>query len=174
MLVIILLIVITLAWFLIFGKADEKRAILKEVGLDLDEKKYKETKEKEFRNYCKKAMIVAVDSYNAQGDNEAEFLSSLSTILFSASNQSRGYITYDNDDDYLGKSPNYNLQVRANYIDFAEEVVRRRKKELGLGETASKLPYNYIFTDRHSLKNYIDWLWEEYQYPWPYDWLQKN
>lgn len=73
----ILIILVLAVCGLIFGKADTKRDILNQVGLDLSDSNYESKKEREFEKYTKKAMKNAIDVENYSAKDESKFLSFL-------------------------------------------------------------------------------------------------
>ena len=77
----IIMIAIVVICGLLFGKADTKKELLNQVGLDLSERSYEKKKEDEFRKYSIKAMkaVVDLDYYKAQ--DEREFLDFMSDKL---------------------------------------------------------------------------------------------
>lgn len=162
----IIMIVIIVVCILLFGNADSKRTVLKEVGLDLSEKNYENQKEKEFEKYCKKAMKLAITDYNVYGTSELSFLYDLGSTLDYACDG----LNFEHPDDY-NKKPS--LQVSKHYIRFASKVVYRRVKALEKAE-APILLRNCDYSAKGDLKKYIDALWNKYQYPWPKDWKQND
>ena len=164
----IIIIVIIIICISLFGKADTKRTVLQGIGLDLSEKSYNVQKENEFEKYCKKAMKVAISDYNANGKNELDFLNNLDNIFFLKLN---GYQI--SQQDYYDATPNYNLQVKSQYIKFAKTVVNRRIKDLK-GNNVSQLLERCNFMSKQDLRMYVDKLWRKYQYPWPEDWMKED
>ena len=158
---------IIVACVMIFGKADSKKNVLNSVGLDLSEQKYQYSKENEFAKYCKKAMKTAISDYDANGNNEKEFLEKLKHVLYYASHNRGGH--YDEVGRYY-EDPDYRLYVKTHYTRFAETVVRRRIDDLNKGSD-KVLMNNCDYKSKHDLKNYVDRLWEKYQYPWPDNWM---
>jgi hypothetical protein len=77
----IIMVAILVICGLLFGKADTKKELLNQVGLDLSENNYQNKKENEFRKYSLKAMkaVIDLDYYKAQ--NEKDFLEFLSDKL---------------------------------------------------------------------------------------------
>lgn len=165
----IIMIAILVVCGLLFGKADTKKELLNQVGLDLSERSYESKKENEFEKYCKKAMKVAIDEYNAKGKDEKEFLENIKHMLWIALNPSRGY----GENDFSNTTPHYNLQVKKHYIQFARRVIQRRIDDLK-SEDCPVLLNHTNYSDKQSLKKYIVKLWDMYQYPWPEDWMQKD
>ena len=161
----LLIIFVIVVCVLLFGKADSKKYVLNQVGLDLSEKNYENKKENEFAKYCVKAMKEAVSGYNVVGKNETDFLYNLDNILDFAC---RGF-KYEHDYD----TPSPNLYVRSHYIKFASTVVGRRIDALKK-EDSSVLILNCNYVSKQDLKKYIDKLWDKYQYPWPEDWLKED
>ena len=165
----IIMIAVIVICTMLFGKADSKRSMLNTVGLDLSEKKYTDSKEKEFEKYCKKAMKTAITDHNAQGNDEMDFLRNLYHILFYATNDGSYY-------DEVGiyhEGPNYRLYVDGHYTKFSKKVVRRRIDALKTGDL-KPLMMNCDFKSKHDLKRYVDILWDKYQHPWPDNWMIKD
>lgn len=164
----IIMIAIVVICGLLFGKADTKKELLNQVGLDLSERSYENKKEDEFRKYSIKAMkaVVDLDYYKAQ--DEREFLDFMSDRLNLAAHG-----RYE--DNYFGGSEYKSLYlgVKTNYVKHAERVVYRRQKDIKAGNN-SPLSKTVEFSDKKSVKRYCEILWEKYQYPWPEDWLQKD
>lgn len=170
MLEFIIMIVILVVCVMLFGKADSKKTLLNTVGLDLSEQNYQNSKEREFEKYCKKAMIAAVERYDAKGKDEKEFVDNLDYILYYSTHRVR------EEPDEFGitrESPSYNLGIKYNYKDFAYKVVNRRKRALK-EPNPPQLLNNCDFTNKSHLKSYINKLWDKYQYPWPDDWLKND
>ncbi len=165
----IIMIAIIVICIMLFGKADSKRTVLNTVGLDLSEKNYTDSKEKEFEKYCKKSMKTAVTDHNATGNNEKEFLERLEYILYYASHDG----SYYDEDGLRHEGPSFRLYVYTHYTKFAEKVVSRRIHDLKNGDKTVLLS-NCDFKSKQDLKKYIDKLWEKYQYPWPDNWLIKD
>lgn len=162
---------------MLFGKADSKRALLNEVGLDLSQNRYESSKEKEFEKYCLKAMKVAISKYEVRGKDEREFLSNLYDVLFIAvSGPIYEYHSTDEDYDY---SPSYNepkmyyLEVKVHYSEFAKSVVYRRLNAIQEKEVPA-LMSNCNYSDKNDLQIYIKRLWDKYQYPWPENWMKHD
>ena len=164
----IIMIAIVVICGLLFGKADTKKELLNQVGLDLSERSYGNKKEDEFRKDSIKAMkaVVDLDYYKAQ--DEREFLDFMSDKLNLAAHG-----RYE--DNYFGGSEYKSLYlgVKTNYVKHAERVVYRRQKDIKAGNN-SPLSKTVEFSDKKSAKRYCEILWEKYQYPWPEDWLQKD
>lgn len=148
--IIAILLVIT---GLLFGKADTKKEILNQVGLDLSESNYKEKKQKEFSKYCIKAMRIA--SSNCLATSEYDFLQNMISYL----NPLYSHTPY--------------IGVKMIYVDFAVTVMRRRMEAINKGKL-NDIPNIYDFSNKTSINSYIDILWKEYQNPWPTNWLQKD
>lgn len=155
----IVLFVIVLC-ILFFGKADSKKEILNQVGLDLSPGLYETQKQNEYKKYCIKAMSNAIDKFGCIGRNEMEFLENLSSILYKGA-----YGEEDNNLRYL--------EVKNHYITHACTVVDRRIDALKSNNTFS-LMNNCDFTQKSDLKKYVKNLWEKYQCPWPSDWQKKD
>lgn len=164
--VIIVLVIVLIV--LIFGKADTKREVLNQVGLDLSASAYESKKESEFANYCMKAMKVAIDNYDANGKDEKEFLSNMNHIFFLSSLGS-GIKKYEECDSSL---PIY-LHVPDYYIRFAREVVNRRLYDIK-NSNAPILVKNCNYLSKKELRFYVKVLWKKYQHPWPDDWLKAD
>ena len=164
----IIMIAIVVICGLLFGKADTKKELLNQVGLDLSERSYENKKEDEFRKYSIKAMkaVVDLDYYKAQ--DEREFLDFMSDKLNLAAHG-----RYE--DNYFGGSEYKSLYlgVKTYYVKHAERVVYRRQKDIKAGNN-SPLSKTVVFSDKKSAKRYCEILWGKYQYPWPEDWLQKD
>jgi hypothetical protein len=150
---------------ILFGKADNKRSWLNVVGLDLRKDTYVNIKKDEFRKYTLKAMKAVVDLESYDAKDESSFLGFMSNNLWQALLR---YSSLEQDD-----SKKLNLGVKENYIKHASRVVSRRLEDLkkGNNKTLSKL---VNFSDKKSAKKYCELIWEEYQYPWPEDWLQND
>jgi hypothetical protein len=152
----LLIVIIIIAFcILLFGKADSKREVLSQVGLDLSEKSYENKKESEFEKYCKKAMKEAVNGHDVLATNERDFLINLDNVLDFAC---MGF-KYEHDYD----SPAPNLYVKQHYIKFASTVVGRRLE--ALNKNTSVLYSNCNYSSKRDLRKYIDLLWKKYQYP---------
>lgn len=80
---ILILVTLTIGG-LLFGKADTKRSILKEVGLDLSESKYIKQKQREYKKECIKALENAIKYYDYQAHNEKELLTYIASALYHA------------------------------------------------------------------------------------------
>ena len=158
-------IILIVVFVLLFGKADSKKYVLNQVGLDLSEKTYENKKENEFAKYCVKAMKEAINEHNVAGKNEMDFLYNLDNVLDFAC---RGF-KYEH--DYDVSKPN--LYVKSHYIKFASTVVGRRIESLKKGDS-SVLISNCSYSSKQDLKKYIDKLWDKYQYPWPENWMKED
>ena len=66
---------------LLFGKADTKKELLNQVGLDLSQNRYETKKEDEFRKYSIQAMKKVVDTFYNGSSNEKWFLEIMSDKL---------------------------------------------------------------------------------------------
>ena len=77
----VLMLVILAICGLLFGKADTKKELLNQVGLDLSQNRYETKKEDEFRKYALRAMreVVNLDYYRAT--DEKSFLDFMSDKL---------------------------------------------------------------------------------------------
>ena len=169
MLEFIIMIAVIVICIMLFGKADSKRTVLNTVGLDLSEKNYTDSKEKEFEKYCKKAMKTAITDHDAQGNDELDFLRNLGHILYYATHDG----SYYDEDGMRHEGPNYRLYVYGHYTKFADKVVNRRINALKEGNT-NPLITNCDFKSKQDLKKYVDKLWDKYQYPWPDNWMIKD
>lgn len=147
---------------LLFGKADTKRSILKDVGLDLSESTYIEQKQREYKKECIKALENAIKYYEYRAHNERELLNYIASALYHAQYR-------DENGDTLS------LGVKRHYVEFAETVVKRRQYDLYKNKTSAKqLITGNDFTNKRVAELYIKKMWEEYQYPWPNNWLQED
>lgn len=162
---LIIIIIVIAICILLFGKADSKRTVLNQVGLDLSKNSYENKKESEFEKYCKKAMKEAVSSHNVEANNELDFLYNLDNILDFAC---RGF-KYEHDYE----EPNPNLYVKEHYIKFASTVVGRRIDAMNKKDSPV-LVTDCNYSSKQALKRYIDKLWDRYQYPWPEDWKKED
>ena len=159
MLEFILIIAILAISGLLFGKADTKREILNQVGLDYSPSKYESVKEKEFKKYCIKAMYNAIEKYDCRGTDEISFLRDLAGTLKTGVYEEGNNLAY--------------LMVKKHYIRHAYNVVEKRIREI-LSEDATPLIRECVFSNKSDLKRYIEILWNKYQYPWPEDWQQQD
>ena len=170
---LIIIGVIIVVCVLIFGKADTKKSMLNSVGLDLSKNAYDTNKRIEFERYCKKAMKAAVEKYNVSGKNEKEFVDLLDDILYRCLYE-RHYDPIDYDDDGFPSSrQKLSIPLLNHYIKFAYEVLERRIHDIKNSDAPKPSSY-YDFSNKKDIIKYIDWIWENYQYPWPSDWLQKD
>ena len=152
---------------LLFGKADTKKELLNQVGLDLSQDRYETKKENEFRKYSLHAMkkVIELDSYHAK--NEKEFLDFLSDKLELAVHgryETNSWGGEDYHSLYLG--------VKNHYVKHAATVIYRRENDIkknGATEVA-----NVDFSNKSNAKKYCEKLWEKYQYPWPNDWMKND
>ena len=153
---------------LLFGKADTKKDILNEVGLDLSQSNYEDKKVREFQKYALKAMnaIIDLDSYYA--NSESDFLNYLEDKLQVSI---WGGFEEDSFGDLRPKS--LYLGVKKHYVMHAYRVIIRRKDDIKNGNT-EPLSKTVNFADKKSAKKYCEKLWEKYQYPWPEDWMQRD
>lgn len=153
---------------LLFGKADTKKYLLNQVGLDLSKDRYETRKEDEFKKYALQAMKKVVD-LGLYCTDENSFLDNMSEKL----NQALyGREERNEWGDYDYKPPIY-LGVKKHYVQHANTVIYRRIEDVRKGNAAS-LAKNVLFSDKKSIKRYCEILWEKYQYPWPEDWMQKD
>lgn len=162
----ILTIVILAICGLLFGKADTKKELLNQVGLDLSQDRYETKKENEFKKYSLQAMknVVDLDYYYAK--NEKEFLDFLSDNLELAA-----YGRYETN-DWGGRDwQSLNLGVKKHYVEHALTVIGRRENDIKKKEATS---VNIDFSDKSRAKKYCEYLWKRYQYPWPHDWMKKD
>lgn len=149
----IITIIVIIICCLLFGKADTKRNILNEVGLDLSEDCYTSKKEAEFARYCKKAIRIASDNF--RGNTEKEFISFVLSVF----------------DEVLYEHSS--IGVKSHYVDFAHKIIYRRINDISHNNNDS-IQFKYNFSDNRSRNRYINWIWEKYQYPWPKDWLKTD
>lgn len=158
---ILMLVVLTICG-LLFGKADTKRSILKDVGLDLSESTYIEQKQREYKKECIKALENAIKYYDYRAHNESELLRYIASALYHAQ--------YRN-----GEGNTISLGVKIHYIEFADTVVKRRQYDLYKNKTSAKqLVTGKDFTNKRLAELYIRKMWEIYQHPWPNNWLQED
>ena len=157
----IILAVIVIIGLLIFGNADTKRDILREVGLDLSPKNYENKKENEFEKKCIDAMMNSISMYKFESANEKEFLNNLYKVLYKGSSFGSQY-------NNLGY-----LRVNNHYIDHAMLVVERRYNDLK-NNNADIIKGVFDFSKNRDRRKYIKILWDKYQYPWPDNWLKKD
>ena len=158
---ILMLVTLTIGG-LLFGKADTKRSILKEVGLDLSESTYIKQKQREYKKECIKALENAIKYYDYQAHNEKELLTYIASALYHAQ-----YRDAEGDTISLG--------VKRRYVEFAETVVKRRQQDLYKnGTSAKRIITSNDFTSKRISELYIRKMWEIYQYPWPNNWLQEE
>ena len=171
----LIMIAIIVVCVMIFGKADSKRALLNEVGLDLSQNNYESSKEKEFEKYCLKSMKVAINKYEIRGKNEKDFLNNLYDVLFTAVHGPiYEYHSSDDDYDYMPsyqEPKRYYLEVKSHYTDFAKTVVYKRREAIKNAD-APVLMANCNFSDKKDLQTYVKRLWDKYQYPWPENWMK--
>lgn len=154
----IIVIIIIVICYLLFGKADTKNTLLNQVGLNLSDENYKRQKESEFKNCCLKGMYNAIEKMSCSEDNELHFLQELSSVL--------GIGVYGEEENNLAY-----LRVKHHYLEHAERVVNRRIEKIRNEDTSPLLP-NCDFSQKSDVKKYIKILWRKYQHPWPKDWLQ--
>ncbi len=151
---------------LLFGKADTKKELLNQVGLDLSQNRYETKKENEFRKYSIQAMkkVIELDTYRAK--TEKDFLDFLSDKLNMAA-----YGKYE-ENSWGGEDYNtLYLGVKKHYVEHASTVIYRRINDI---KKKSATPVNIDFSDKSRAKKYCESLWEKYQYPWPYDWMKND
>jgi len=145
---------------LLFGKADTKKELLNNVGLDMSPDRYQDAKESEFKKYCIKAMNNSIDKFGCNGKDEKEFLYNLFSILDKGA--------FGDEENNLAY-----LEVKNHYIKHACTVVERRLEKLRLNNS-SPLMNKCDFMQKSDAKKYIKHLWEKYQCPWPKNWLQRD
>lgn len=158
MLEVIILGAFVIVCALIFGKTDTKKDILNVVGLDIKSDLYEDMKRKEFERYCIKAMQYFIENNEYNAKNEKEFLTFL-------------YRKLDNYTFSNGPS----IGIKTYYVEFAATVISRRYKDIinkPLEEITNRTNYN--FNDKTAIKYYLRVIWENYQYPWPDNWLQED
>lgn len=162
---IIMLVVLAICG-LLFGKADTKKELLNQVGLDLSQDRYETKKENEFRKYSLQAMkrVVELDTYHAK--TEKEFLDYLSDKLEMAAHGKYEKNSWGGEDYNT-----LNLGVKKHYVEHASSVVYRRKDDI---KKKGSEQVRIDFSDKSRAKKYCETLWEKYQYPWPYDWMKKD
>lgn len=163
----IIMVVIVAICCLLFGKADTKKDILNQIGLDLSESAYESKKESEFAKYSKQAIkkAISLDDYNAK--DETQFLEYLSDKLYTGMHGK--YVDYGNgEEEYI---PAW-LHMKSHYIEHANTVVGRRIDDIKKGNTS--LLSKCDFTNKSSAKRYAEVLWNKYQYPWPKDWMKRD
>lgn len=151
---------------LLFGKADTKKELLNQVGLDLSQDRYETKKENEFRKYSLQAMktVIELDTYRAK--TEMEYLDFLSDKLEMAA-----YGKYETN-SWGGEDYNtLYLGVKKHYIEHASSVIYRRRNDIIKKGAATA---NIDFSDKNRAKKYCESLWEKYQYPWPNNWMQTD
>lgn len=147
---------------LLFGKADTKRSILKDVGLDLSESTYIVQKQKEYKKECIKALENAIKYYDYRAHTEQELLIYIASALYHAQ--------YRDD-----KGDTISLGVKRHYVEFADTVVKRRRYDLYKNKTSAKhITTSNDFANKRISELYIRKMWEIYQYPWPNNWLQEE
>ena len=137
----IIMIAIVVICGLLFGKADTKKELLNQVGLDLSERSYENKKEDEFRKYSIKAMkaVVELDYYKAQ--DEREFLDFMSDKLNLAAHG-----RYE--DNYFGgseyKSPYLAIkawnEMQTHLYEYAKKPIQYEEK---WKDTCARLGYEY-------------------------------
>lgn len=153
MLEFIIMLAIVVICGLLFGKADTKKELLNQVGLDLSPSNYEDKKRAEFAKYCKQAIKIASDGYKAR--NENDFLEYVRNFLEQK----------DFDNLYIG--------VKSHYVRFAISIIYRREEAIRKGNVQA-IPNNIDFSNKTLVNRYIKTLWDKYQYPWPQNWLQKD
>ena len=141
----------------IFAKPDNKKSMLNTIGLDLSESTYNTLKEREFAKKCLAALSNVSISLNGHYDDERFLLGRLIDEL--------SVNIYDNN--------LYLTHVATHYVKFAWFVANRRYNELYSRKNCKPL-INGNLNSIESRKRYVKILWEQYQYPWPKNWLQKE
>lgn len=154
---------------LLFGKADTKKELLNQVGLDLSQNRYETKKEDEYRKYSIQAMKKVVDTFYNGSSNENWFLEIMSDKLQYALNGNTEKNCWG---DYEYHPPIY-LGVKRHYVEHAYRVIYRRQEDLKQGKK-TELAKNVNFMDKKSVKHYCEKLWDKYQYPWPKNWMQND
>jgi len=165
----ILILAFVVVCALIFGKADTKKELLNQVGLDLSQERYETKKEKEFRKYALQAMKEAIDLGCCWASSEKDFLNYMSGKLEYALHGKYEENSWGGE-DYI---PPIYLGVKTHYVKHAYRVICRRKDDINKGNVVP-LAKNVVFSDKKSVKRYCEILWEKYQYPWPVDWMQND
>lgn len=162
----ILVLVVLAICGLIFGKADTKKELLNQVGLDLSQDRYETKKENEFKKYSLQAMkrVIELDYYHAK--NEKEFLDYLCDKLELAA-----YGRYETNDWGGEDRKSLYLGVKKHYVEHALTVINRREDDIKKKGAALA---NIDFSDKSRAKRYCESLWEKYQYPWPNDWMKDD
>lgn len=163
----IITIIIIAICILFFGKADSKKEILNQIGLDFSKNKYEDKKENEYKKYSIQAMKKVIDLNNNYICDENSLLAFLSDKLDLAINPRYS------DDPWSNSRETLNLGVKPHYIEHAYTVVYRRKNDIQKGND-TPLRKNVLFSDKKEAKKYCELLWDKYQYPWPKDWMQKD
>ena len=155
-----ILIAIVLVCCLLFGKADTKREVLNLAGLDLSEQNYENKKEAEFEKICRKVLKSAYKFADFRSYEEKDVINAVDDVLSYALGYSDGY--YEN--FWLGTG-------HTHYIKFAYEILGRRESNLKSGKAKM---FHGSLSNKSDYNRYIDFIWEENQYPWPSDWKQKD
>ena len=163
----ILIILVLAVCGLIFGKADTKRDILNQVGLDLSYSNYESKKEREFEKYTKKAMKNAIDVENYSAKDESKFLSFLIDRL-----DLYVYGRYEDNGMGIDEYKSLYLGVSTHYVKHALRVACRRQEDMKKGNTKPLVICD--FNNKRAAKKYIEVWWNKYQYPWPEDWKQRD
>ena len=154
---------------LLFGKADRKKELLNQVGLDLSQNSYETRKEDEFRKYSIQAMKKVVDTFYNGSADENKFLEVMSDDLRYALH---GKTEKNSWDEYEYLPPIY-LGVKKHYVEHAYRVIYRRQEDIKKGKETT-FAKNVNFMDKKSVKLYCVKLWDKYQYPWPKNWMQND
>lgn len=156
----IILIVIVLVCCLLFGKADTKREVLNLAGLDLSEQSYERKKEAEFDDNCRKVLKRAYKFAKFRGFAEKDVLNAIDEVLSYALGYTEGY--YEN--FWLGTA-------HKHYIRFAYDIIGRREVKLKSGKAKA---FSGSISSKKDYNRYVDFIWQENQYPWPSDWKKKD
>ena len=174
MIAAIILIIFAICIFM-FAKVDTKREVLGVVGLDIQKNIYESRKEIEYEKYCKKGILLTIEKFDVRGKDEKEFLKSLYKAL---KNMQEGCYLVQTGKNEEGqpifeKRTTPFIGIKRHYIRFATVVVKRRIDSLKDPDKPILMnPCNYA--SAKDVAFYIKRLWDEYQYPWPEEWLQRD
>ena len=144
----ILALIVLLICGLLFGKADTKKNILNQVGLDLSQNRYETKKEDEFCRYALQAMRKCIDDEYYNAKDERSFLGYMSRALDKAAYGSFETNAWG-EEEY--KAPT-NLGVKKHYIEHAYRVISRRENAIKAGKAT--YVNNIDFTNKSSAKSY--------------------
>lgn len=144
---------------LIFGKADTKRELLNQIGLDLSKESYDSLKEREFARSCLKALMNATNEVSLYENTELCLIKQLLYVLNNAV-----YGEERNNLSYLG--------VQKHFLSHCHWIVYKRHSDLCY-ENAKPIMQNVDFKDKEVQKTYVKLLWQKYNLPWPQDWNKK-